>query len=232
MTKGRRRLLATTALLALASLSGSAQAQRRPAARHHPSRDRPCRTQFNGGPIVLANRQAGIILRDGNYEGCWFASRRRAVTLGTPYGPVPGDGLLQVQQLTLNGTMAATFVASGNQQGSSYAVFVVDLKRRRTIGAFATGQPSPTQTQAAGTEGLDGVGPTTGLVVSPTGSVAWIVHDNQAPDPPTYQVWKADRGSAKTMLAAGNDIDPSSLALGGTRVYWSQGGAAHASSLM
>lgn len=116
---------ALVAVVAVASLSGSAQAQRRPAARHHPSRDRPCRTQFNGGPIILANRQAGIILRKGNYEGCWFASRSRAVTLGTPYGPVPGDGLLQAQQLTLNGTMAALFEASGNQQGSGYGITVV-----------------------------------------------------------------------------------------------------------
>lgn len=75
------------------------------------------------------------------------------------------------------------------------------------------------------------MGPTTGLVVSPTGSVAWIVHDNQVPDPPTYQVWKANRGSAATMLAAGNDIDPSSLALGASTLYWAQGGASHASSL-
>jgi len=236
VTRGRPPLFVAAALVAVvavASLSASAQARPRLAARHHAGSERGCGAQFSGGPIVLANRQAGIILRKGNYEGCWFASRSRAVTLGTPYGPVPGDGLLQAQQLTLNGTMAAFFEASGNQQGSGYGITVVDLKRRRTIGTFATGQPSPTQSQLANFygEGLDGVGPTTGLVVSPTGSVAWLVHDNQAPDPPTYQVWKADRGSAATMLAAGNDIDPSSLALGASTLHWAQGGASHASTL-
>ncbi len=228
MTREQRLLLATAALIAVASLSGSAQARTRPATRHHASSQRPCRTQFNGGPIVLANRQAGIILRKGNYEGCWFAGRRRAVTLGPAFMNI--DGFIQVQELALNGTMAATFEESGyGDLVSSFGIRVVDLKRRRKIGAFATGQLTPTQAQSY--KGVVGVGPTTGLVVSSSGSVAWIVHDILDPDPPTYQVWKADRGAAATMLAAGNDIDPSSLALGGTTLYWAQGGASHASTL-
>jgi hypothetical protein len=56
--------------------------------------------------------------------------------------------------------------------------------------------------------------------VKPDGSVAWIEEHELSPR--SYVVHVADRSGIRT-LASGTDIDPKSLALAGSTVYWTQG---------
>jgi len=70
-----------------------------------------------------------------------------------------------------------------------------------------------------------------GLVAKPNGSVAWIAEDFERSAPATstseearyYDVYASDK-SGTGLLASGLDVSPSSLALGGSTVYWTQGG--------
>ncbi len=217
---------------AILSMSGSAPAAKRAPKKH--TRSVGCRVAFRLGKTVLADAQAGVFALQGDYLGCWFPSPRVAVVLGPSNNSnVSGQGGFRLNDFAVNGSTAAYFSLSENGLGDAYQVVVVDLRQRRFLARFPTGQLSQSQLAPLPAMGVSviGVGPTTGVVVTASGGVAWIVHDTQAPDAPTYQVWKANRGSAPTMLAAGNDIDPSSLALGGATLYWSQGGSAHSSSL-
>ena len=83
-----------------------------------------------------------------------------------------------------------------------------------------------------------GVGAITALVVKTDGSVAWIARDRERSSPSSgiapellfYDVYAADRSGTR-LLAAGTDVSPSSLALGGSTVYWTQSGTAHTTTL-
>jgi len=196
--------------------------------RHRARRAPECRDR--PGRPVTANDQARLYIHDFGYEACIYGSRRT-----TFVDPVGTDSQLKSDETTFGVQLAGTLVAS--EQGGSgeleigYGISVVSLRTSRVVRQLDTGVPSATQTAAAGSTHLSGVGPTTTVVLRPDGAVAWIVHDILAPDPPSYQVWKADAGGAPTMLATANDIDPASLALAGSTVYWSEGGAAHAATL-
>jgi len=64
-----------------------------------------------------------------------------------------------------------------------------------------------------------GLGETTAIVVKSDGSVAWIVRTNDGP-----QVRFADKTGEHLLAAASPAIDPNSLALAGSTLYWTQGG--------
>jgi len=177
---------------------------------------------------------ARLYIHNFGYEACIYGSRR-----STFVDLVGTDSQLKSVETTFGVQLAGTLVAA--EQGGrgelsiGYGISVLSLRTGRVLRQLDTGVPSATQTAAAGagpsSTQLSGVGPTTSVVLRPDAAVAWIVHDILAPDPPTYQVWKADAGAAPTMLATGNDIGPGSLALAGSTLYWSEGGAAHAATL-
>jgi hypothetical protein len=106
-------------------------------------------------------------------------------------------------------------------------VVIRDLRSGRVLRHLPTGallKPSP---------GNAGVGPVVALVVKPNGSVAWIARDYERSMRPTaeseelpyYDVYAADKSGTR-LLASGLDVSPSSLALGGSTLYWTQGGKA------
>jgi hypothetical protein len=106
---------------------------------------------------------------------------------------------------------------------ASWLVQVRDLRTHRLI------HSSPTSTSEPPPSKVIGNGPTEGIVVKPDGAVAWIAVDGSHPYspslPPTvYQVWKIDR-TGRHLLAMGPQIAPSSIALSGNTVYWTDGGA-------
>jgi len=76
-----------------------------------------------------------------------------------------------------------------------------------------------------------GVGPVVGLAVKPNGSVAWIAEDFERSTPTTstseearyYDVYASDKSGTR-LLASGLNVSPSSLALAGSTLYWTQGG--------
>jgi len=204
-----------------------------PAAARAKKRPRPCVPTT--ARRVLANSRAEIFTAPGpfskarEYYGCATGSRLR-VDLG-----VVNDAQIDFsgsRQVRLVGTIAALETSgSAHASGSSFDILVYDVKRRRLLRRLPTGTPTPTQTKNAYPETLEGVGDTTALVLQPDGAVAWIVHDTAAPDPPTYQVIKANAGQPPTVLATGTDIDPTSLALGGTVLYWEQNNSPHSAQL-
>jgi hypothetical protein len=63
-----------------------------------------------------------------------------------------------------------------------------------------------------------GLGDTAAIVVKSDGSVAWIVTTSDGP-----QVRSVDK-TGEHLLAASPEIDPTSLALAGSTLYWMQGG--------
>lgn len=229
----RRTALVLLALnVAFGGLAADAFGASRRHVRHRARRAPECRDR--PGRPVTANDQARLYIHNFGYEACIYGSRR-----STFVDPVGTDSQLKSVETTFGVQLAGTLVAA--EQGGrgelsiGYGISVLSLRTGRVIRQLDTGVPSATQTAAAGagpsSTQLSGVGPTTTVVLRPNGAVAWIVHDILAPDPPTYQVWKADAGGAPTMLATANDIDPASLALAGSTLYWSQGGNAHAATL-
>jgi hypothetical protein len=73
-----------------------------------------------------------------------------------------------------------------------------------------------------------GIGATAAIVVKSDGAVAWIVETRQ--EEGTYEVHAVDKAGSR-LLASGADIDPSSLALAGSTLYWTQGGKPMSASL-
>jgi hypothetical protein len=65
-------------------------------------------------------------------------------------------------------------------------------------------------------------------VVKRDGSVAWIVETNQ--EEGRYQVHAVDKSGSR-VLATGPDVDPTSLALAGSTLYWAQGDQPFSASL-
>ena len=59
------------------------------------------------------------------------------------------------------------------------------------------------------------------ILVKGDGAVAWITDTVQSEN--RYQVHALDKTGART-LAVGSNIDPNSLALAGSTLYWMQGG--------
>jgi hypothetical protein len=110
-------------------------------------------------------------------------------------------------------------------------VVVRDLSTGRVLHKVPTGSPVKSNPYQAG------VGPVVALVVKANGSVAWIAEDversmnvGSSEVVPYFDVWEADKTGSR-LLASGFDVDPSSLALAGSTLYWTQGGKPFSASL-
>jgi hypothetical protein len=125
-----------------------------------------------------------------------------------------------VREEVLAGSMVAfEMFESGPEEGLWYVV-VRDLRDGRKLTRAATGVPPVRRRYYAG------VGPALGIVLKADGSVAWLARDlwRSGAEAPYFEVYAAE-GSSTRLLAQGTGIDPSSLALAGGTVYWTQGGA-------
>jgi hypothetical protein len=70
----------------------------------------------------------------------------------------------------------------------------------------------------------------TDIELRSNGAVGWIAFNNQAPAA-GWEVRRADRRGSY-LLAAGPSIAPTSLALSGTRLYWTDSGKAFGDTLL
>jgi len=187
--------------------------------------------------LVIANGQAEVYVaavpfqaHTQGYFGCEYkAGRSRFI------GSIRGrdTGVVDTRNLQLVGKLVA-FESYINDRGISYSVVVLDLaKGRSAVRKLPTGNPTPAQQQAntGNSGGLSGVGHTTALVLKNNGAVAWIVHDDLPPDPPTYEVIEVGADGQRSVVAMGTDITPDSLALSGGTLYWTQGNAPHSAVL-
>jgi hypothetical protein len=178
--------------------------------------------------LIVADSQAQVYVRpestglSGPFEneeiyGCAYG-RRRAYGLGLPY-VATSTGANGVRMETLAGPIAAYEAASasgaqGQAKTISWRVVVRDLRSGRVLHDVPTGTPKANPFAV-------GVGRTLAIVVKSDGAVAWIA---QAPPyEGTYQVHALDKSGSR-LLASGAEVDPSSLAIGGSTLYWTQGG--------
>lgn len=133
--------------------------------------------------------------------------------------PTGGGG---VRDIALNGSMAAYQYSEFGEVGwASWMVAVRDLRTGRWLHIVPTGkleEPNPNPDSA-------GIGPAVTIVVKSDGSVAWIAEDRFLSEnkPAYYQLHAVDKAGSR-VLAAGTTIDPHSLALAGSTLYWTQGG--------
>ena len=101
---------------------------------------------------------------------------------------------------------------------SEDVIRVVDLDNGRRVHDVPTG-PSPKP------EWGIGVGPATAIVLKSDGSVAWIAEkaDRLPTAPPEYEVRAVGRNGER-LLASGTSVNPTSLALAGNTLYWTEAG--------
>jgi hypothetical protein len=117
------------------------------------------------------------------------------------------------QREVLDGPLVAYEEGGGGEVANTYLVVVRNLRTGRMIHKLPTGTPVTPRPYWVG------IGPTTTLVVKSDGAVAWIVETGY---PTEYQVHAVDKSGSR-VLASGATIEPSSLALAGSTLYWTQG---------
>jgi len=178
--------------------------------------------------VLLADTQAEVYTalhghgadREVVAYGC-VHGHKHAYALGA-YNPecLSGafGGCASVEQLVLAGPIVAYGEAFGDEHESSYRVFVRDLRTGRILHNVPTGTPNTPS------RSMVGVGPATVIVVKNDGAVAWIAQSRPRTEPPAeYEVHALDSTGSR-VLAAGPGVDPSSLALAGNTLYWTEGG--------
>jgi hypothetical protein len=160
------------------------------------------------------------------YRGAYLLGFLPNFTTTSRYSTGYFEGDLNV---VLAGPIVAyeSFVLAEGLNAYRWRVDVKDLRTGRTLRKEPTGLPANLGGEPE-FEVIAGIGHTTAIVVKSDGSVAWIVNPNEASG--HYQVHAADTTGSR-VLASGADIDPTSLALAGSTIYWMQGGQPHAAPL-
>ena len=150
------------------------------------------------------------------------SAHRGSYLLKAELFPTPTEVSAAVSNLTLDGAMLAyeEFTSGVNryeqQIGKSvWRVIVRNLRTGHVLHAVPTGIANPPNPHFIGD------GATTMIVLKSDGAVAWIV--DHVDENERYQVNAVDRDGNR-VLAAGSDIDPRSLALADSTLYWTQGG--------
>jgi hypothetical protein len=152
-------------------------------------------------------------------HGCAYGHRSYLVgTIPNCQGAGPCGG---PERETLAGPLVAYQEGGGGESVRVYLVVVRNLRTGRVVRELPTGTP------ATPSKSVVGVGPTTGIILKSDGAVAWIV---QTGFPTTYQVHAVDKSGSR-VLASGSDIDPLSLALAGSTIYWTASSAAMSAPL-
>ncbi len=188
--------------------------------------------------VIAADRQAEVykapFVRELPYIhgifGCAFRTGR-TYKLGEAPEPDYGGpgGASGVLNETLNGTVVAyTESVYSGFGGGSDVVIVRDLRDGRVLHEVPTGTQAPTSVPSAPEPPQVGIGPVAALVVKADAAVAWIVATGRVNG--TYQVHAIDETGSR-VLASGADIDPSSLALAASTLYWMQSGTAFSAKL-
>lgn len=175
---------------------------------------------------IASSAHARVFQRDGVTYGCMYSSNRRVVL-----GGYENTSTSKVQQYEIR--LAGRYVAFGESRlGKEYIGFFVrvfDLCRGKSVSFSETG-PATQRAKDMSLGNAFGIGPALSLRLRATGQVAWIARAQYRDGPPLYEVRKRE-GPRLTRLAAGNDIDPASLALRGNRLTWRQAGRQSTSRL-
>jgi hypothetical protein len=147
--------------------------------------------------------------------GCAYGAKRSYHIGLPPYGGTGGSG--GVDPVALVGPIVAYDVGENagiegvTEAHSSHEIWVRNLRTGKLIHRMPNGSPAK--------PGDVGLGDTTAIVVKSDGSVAWIVGTGDG-----AQVRSADKTGEHLLAAASPAIEPNSLALAGSTLYWTQGG--------
>ena len=179
--------------------------------------------------VIAADAQALVYVAPGppagarTIFGCAYTSKR-SYQLG-PASSGSSSGSEGTYPIVLAGAVVAYDVGQSHMLPlpnghSMYEVWVRNLATGKVIHRMPNGSPAE--------PGDVGLGETTALVVKSDGSVAWIV---RAPgELGGIQVRSFDM-TGSHLLAASPEIEPQSLALAGSTLYWTQGGKALSAQL-
>jgi hypothetical protein len=185
--------------------------------------------------VVVADAQAQLYVHPASIVepftpaevyGCAYGTRR-SYELGKAPGECGGGegGCAGVEHEVLAGPVVAYerfSDQSGIHSSSEWEVLVRNLR----TGAIMYREPTGTRSIPSPND--VGAGATVAIVVKSDGAVAWILKTNA--DEGLYQVHAVD-ASGSRLLASGSDIDPHSLALAGSTLYWTQGGQPYSARL-
>jgi hypothetical protein len=170
---------------------------------------------------VFATREEGLI---GTIQtwGCAYG-RKSSYKIWEEDEQVSTEVNAGIRSLTLDGTMVAygkfrhegTRYTLGEETVSEWHVIVRDLRTGLALHMVPTGMPDAAHPK------LIGRGEAEAIVVKSDGAVAWI--NNRVSSENQYEVHALDT-TGERVLAIGSDIDPQSLALAGSTLYWTQGG--------
>jgi hypothetical protein len=127
---------------------------------------------------------------------------------------------VEEEALTLNGYMVA-YAETPNAEGPSVGQLEVvrDLRTGRVLHRVSSG---------TALNGPDGIALTDQIVVNSRGAAAWSIESPFGAH--SYQVHAVEKTGSR-LLVSGPDIDPYSLALVGSTLYWTQGGKPMSASL-
>jgi ribosomal protein L27 len=173
-------------------------------------------------PVVIADSQAELYvhpavlvepLRPEEVYGCKYGQERSYELGQVPECGGGQGGCAGVTHEILAGPVVAYELfahQNGIHSSSEWEVLVRNLH----TGTIMHREPTGTRTT---TPSDVGAGPTVAIVVKSDGAVAWTNADEGS-----YQVHAVDKSGSR-LLASGRDVDPHSLALAGSTLYWTQG---------
>jgi len=217
MTHGLHLLQHALAVAALAVTVGAVSSDAAAARHRHPFH---CR--FAQRHTIAASREArvyvghGPVVGNGTVFGCLYGSTRRVVLGGT------GDEIAPTHVQLAGRYFGFFYQSSGgrSRSGPSAEVDVVDLKSGKHIRLEGG--------SAASSISVVGLS----LVLKANGAVGWIVEtvDQSTPRVAGFEVHAADVSGSR-LLDSSARIDPSSLALGGSSLYWTDAGQARSARL-
>jgi hypothetical protein len=213
----RRMILICSLVLALLASAASASA----AAHHRRTDSMRCPV---GMRVLAADAQAQVFVDvEGLFPeiyGCIYGDKPHLLGATPECGGAAAGGICTgISDVALDGTVVA-YEGHGIEPAEPVhtrarpLVIVQNLRTGQTLRRLPSDVLGPGR-----------AGPVMMIVVKSNGSVAWIVQDSGATTsrPAEYEVHAAD-ASGERVLASGPGIEPSSLALAGSTVYWMQEG--------
>ena len=138
--------------------------------------------------------------------------------------------------------LAGTMVAYGEntEPGDKYEacpcgkwfVVVRNLLTGRVLVTNSTGDANLAQGTSSPPKAGNyvGVGPALDVIVKSDGAVAWLVYNEISRQPGQYEVPVADRLGSR-VVAVDPNLDPASLAIAGSTLYWTANGTAASARL-
>jgi hypothetical protein len=190
----------------------------------HRMRSGAVKCPTNRGQVFVADNQAQVFVATNSaptsvYYGCAYGSRH-TYELGMPSDCV--DVSLGECGGITNVVLAGSTVAYEESSNRPLAWWIIirNLRNGRVLRRLRTNTPGPVNT----------LGSVEALVLKSNGAVAWVAQAHlptAIPNGPReYEVYAADATGESRLLASGSGIEPASLALAGSTVYWTQQGHA------